>query len=298
MTRPAIVYGAPITRPLVHLSRAIADTTARHPDQEALVACQESDGSQARRWTYAQLEADVDILARGLVRQGLGPGGRLAVGVGNQSEYVMLLMASSRIGAALVSLDPAYLDPASVDDLRHALSISQTSLLIVDLAKVPDGVGGLERIEALLPAAVQRCYAIGGQAGSESKRWQPYQELLEDTRGDVEMPDTTALDPESPAVMLFTSGTTSKAKCCPQSSINLVASGNSIATLRKLEPGQVMGLHLPTFHSFSVICIVGCLLSGASMVIPSKRFNAAATLDALVSEKVRLNGSLSLHRPC
>jgi fatty-acyl-CoA synthase len=74
------------------------DVTARQfPDREALVA-------EGRRWTWRELAADVDRVARALIRLGVEPGDRIALWSANRPEWLHVLFATVKIGAIAVPL--------------------------------------------------------------------------------------------------------------------------------------------------------------------------------------------------
>ena len=73
-----------------------------HGHREALVEY------TARRWTYAQLRADVDALAHGLIRLGIEKGDRVGIWAPNCAEWTLLQYATAKIGAILVCINPAY----------------------------------------------------------------------------------------------------------------------------------------------------------------------------------------------
>ncbi|MEY2404434.1 MAG: fatty-acyl-CoA synthase, partial [Acidimicrobiaceae bacterium] len=76
---------------------------ARHRDVEALV-----DVQSGRRWTYGQLNAEVDLMARGLMALGIVKGDRVGVWAPNCPEWTIVQYASAKIGAILVNINPAY----------------------------------------------------------------------------------------------------------------------------------------------------------------------------------------------
>ncbi|MDB5497051.1 MAG: feruloyl-CoA synthetase, partial [Phenylobacterium sp.] len=83
--------------------RAQAQAT---PDVEALV---EADiaGELRRRWTYGELLADAERLARALLSR-YRPGERVAVWAPNTPEWVILEYAAGLAGLTLVTANPAY----------------------------------------------------------------------------------------------------------------------------------------------------------------------------------------------
>jgi fatty-acyl-CoA synthase len=78
-------------------------TVARFGDREALV-----DVPAGRRWTYTQLNADVDDLARALLARGVAKGDRVGIWAPNRAEWVIVQYATAKIGAILVNVNPAY----------------------------------------------------------------------------------------------------------------------------------------------------------------------------------------------
>ena len=78
-------------------------TVARVPDRDALV-----DRATGMRMTYAELGAEVDRLARGLVGAGIGKGDRVGIWAPNCAEWVLTQYATAKVGAILVNINPAY----------------------------------------------------------------------------------------------------------------------------------------------------------------------------------------------
>src|SRR5690349_8446827 len=72
-------------------------------DNEALV-----EVTSGRRWTYAELNRDVDALARGLIAAGIAVGDRVGIWSPNCAEWVVAQYATAKIGAILVNVNPAY----------------------------------------------------------------------------------------------------------------------------------------------------------------------------------------------
>jgi acyl-CoA synthetase (AMP-forming)/AMP-acid ligase II len=81
----------------------LARTVLRVPGAEALV-----DVPRGRRWTYAELDADVTALACGLLAAGVKAGERIGIWAPNCPEWTLLQYATAKIGAVLVNVNPAY----------------------------------------------------------------------------------------------------------------------------------------------------------------------------------------------
>src|SRR5215469_6952261 len=76
---------------------------ARYGDRLAL-----ADVSAGRRQTYAELAADIDALALGLLQAGITKGDRVGIWAPNCAEWVYIQYATAKIGAILVNINPAY----------------------------------------------------------------------------------------------------------------------------------------------------------------------------------------------
>ena len=98
----------------------IEDTIGAYLDRVA-----ERDGAklalvvphQGVRWTYAELRAQSDRFAAGLLRLGLEPGDRVGIWSPNCAEWTVAQFATAKAGLILVNINPAY----RVSELEHVL---------------------------------------------------------------------------------------------------------------------------------------------------------------------------------
>src|SRR6185295_18923826 len=89
------------------------------PDNEALVYAN-------RRWTFAQLEAEARLIARGLMACGVEPGERVALWATNVPEWVVLQFALAKIGAILVTVNTSL----RANEVDYLLRQSEAATLI------------------------------------------------------------------------------------------------------------------------------------------------------------------------
>ena len=75
----------------------------QYPDKDALVV-----RHQDVRWTYRELQQKVDELAVGLLALGIEPGDRVGIWGPNSYEWVTVQLATAKIGAIMVCINPAY----------------------------------------------------------------------------------------------------------------------------------------------------------------------------------------------
>ena len=92
------------------------------PEHEALVS-----RHQNLRYTYGQIQAEVDCFAQGLMALGIRSGDRVGIWSPNHAEWVVTQFATAKIGAILVNINPAY----RVHELEYALNQSGCTALII-----------------------------------------------------------------------------------------------------------------------------------------------------------------------
>ena len=125
---------------------------ASDPEREALVV-----RDQDVRWTYAELGARVDRLARAFVATGLRPGDRMGIWAPNCAEWVLVQYASAKAGVILVNINPAY----RTSELEFVLNQSGCRVLVSARAfKSSDYVSMVEEVAPTLRRA--RAYGVSG----------------------------------------------------------------------------------------------------------------------------------------
>src|SRR3954462_4194719 len=148
------------TKPLIgetigeNLERAVG----RFGDREALVV-----RHQDVRLTYAELDARVNALARGLLAAGLEQGDRVGIWAPNCAEWGLVQFATAKAGIILVNINPAY----RTSELEYALRQSGCRMLVAARAfKTSDYAGMIEEVRGELPdvAQVVRLGAAEGEA--------------------------------------------------------------------------------------------------------------------------------------
>ena len=94
---------------------------AAYPDNEAVVS-----RHQGVRYTYRQLHAEVERLARALLAAEVEKGDRVGIWSPNNVEWIVVQYATAKIGAMLVNINPAY----RTHELSYVLNQSGVSVII------------------------------------------------------------------------------------------------------------------------------------------------------------------------
>ena len=206
--------------------------------------------------TYDQLRQQVNTLVSQLHKLGLGRGDRIAMALPNGLEMIVSFLAASSVGAA-APLNPAY----RLDEFKFYLEDTGARALIVpptgsDEARAAAGDQTLI-IEADLDGDGQVRFSSSGMAGGMAGSAPAI-----DYPGD----DETAL-------VLHTSGTTSRPKRVPLSHTNLKISARNVAETYQLSAEDVSLCVMPLFHVHGLVAsTLATLFTGGTVVVPP-RFN-------------------------
>jgi len=246
-------------------------TVARVPDRDALV-----DRATGIRMTYAELGAEVDRLARGLVAAGIGMGDRVGVWAPNCAEWVLTQYATAKVGAILVNINPAYRSHELVYVLRQA---GVRMMVIAPTFKSSDYV-------AMVAAAREECPGLEQVVVIGQESWH---DLL--ARADEVSPERltmlqAGLEPGDPINIQYTSGTTGFPKGATLSHHNILNNGYLVGELCRYTEQDRICIPVPFYHCFGMV--MGNLAAtshGACMVIPAPGFDPALTLAAVAEER-------------
>jgi acyl-CoA synthetase (AMP-forming)/AMP-acid ligase II len=200
--------------------------------------------------TYDQLRQQVDALSAELNRLGLGCGDRIAMALPNGLEVIASFLAAATVGTA-APLNPAY----TRDEFKFYLEDTGARALIV-----PPRDGNEARaaagdevviIEANLSSDGRVQFSSDQNAGSPRPRAHP------------EANDT--------ALILHTSGTTSRPKRVPLSHAHLTISARNVSDTYQLTSADVSLCVMPLFHVHGLVAsTLATLFTGGTVVVPPK----------------------------
>jgi oxalate---CoA ligase len=208
-------------------------------------------GEDGRTLTYPQLASRVETLAGRLAAAGVRRGDRVALSLPNGPEYIELFFAITALGAAAAPLNPAY---TQAEFTFYLTDIAPRFLLT---SGIKAAIGAAEGCS--VPAAMVQANDDGPPA------------LFFQGEEISSVASVEAGQPDDVAVVLHTSGTTSRPKQVPLLQRNLMASARNIAEHYRLGPGDVSFCVMPLFHVHGLVASTFATLgSGGSMIVPRR----------------------------
>jgi fatty-acyl-CoA synthase len=248
-----------------NLERAVA----RFGEREALVV-----RHQDVRLTYAELDEQVNALARGLLAAGLEKGDRLGIWAPNRAEWVLVQFATAKAGVILVNINPAY----RTSELEYALRQSGCRMLIAARAfKTSDYAAMIDEVRAGLDA-LERVVLL------DSPEWDA---LLRDGAPETELRERMAgLDFDDPINIQYTSGTTGFPKGATLSHHNILNNAFFVGEGCAYDEHDRVCIPVPFYHCFGMVMgNLGCTTHGAAMVVPEAAFDPVAVLETVQEER-------------
>lgn len=272
------------------IGQALAQTVGRYGDRDAAVF-----QAEGIHWSYLDFDRQVYEAAKGLIAMGIEHGDHVAIWATNVPQWLVLQFATARIGAVLVTINPAY----RPFELKYVLAQSDVkALFLIDQFKSSDYFAMLAAICPEMVHAIpgelhaqefpKLRWVIGlrGRTPSGSMTWN---DMLERGR---EIDVTDLRDAEKrpratePINIQYTSGTTGFPKAAMLTHRNLLLNAFYVGSRQRLSQEDRICIPVPFYHCFG--CVMGTLCAtvyGAAMVIPAESFDPQATLSAIEEHK-------------
>ena len=247
------------------------------------------------RWTYQELAQQVDNLAAGLLALGVEPGDRVGIWGPNSYEWVMVQLATAKIGAIMVCINPAY----RTYELEFALNKVECSMLIT--AEHFKTSAYLDMLNQLAPELAD------SKPGELTSKALPHLRQIirmgdEATPGMLNFADVCGmgssveterlkqlqaeLKPDDAINIQFTSGTTGNPKGATLSHCNILNNGYLTGAAMGLSSEDRLCIPVPLYHCFGmVLSVLACVTHGATMVFPSAAFDPLETLKTVQEER-------------
>jgi fatty-acyl-CoA synthase len=230
---------------------------------------------QGRTFTWRELESRVARLADALHRRGVLAGDRVMILMLNRPEFVETVLAVNRLGAIAVPVNFRLTPP----ELAFLVEDCAAAVLVTESALVPVA----RAVGAVAPTLTS--LVVAGESTAEPAGTLGYEDLLAEAgpaHDPVDIPN------DSPALIMYTSGTTGRPKGAVLTHSNLA--GQAMTAIFTTGPDinhDVGFIGVPLFHIAGIgNMLTGLLLGRPTVIHPLGGFDPGALLDVLAAEKV------------
>ncbi|MCU0591742.1 MAG: long-chain fatty acid--CoA ligase [Desulfobacterales bacterium] len=220
--------------------------------------------------TYRDLNARIDRLANALAANGVGRGQCVALYLPNIPAFAICYLATVRIGAIALSINSMY----KSEELNYILNDSGSVLIATTgelLSNIP---------LSACPTVKQVIVCEGDPQGHPTL--DDWLEQASDRRTHADM------NPNDPAVLLYTSGTTGFPKGATLSHGNVVSNAWATVHHSGFTRDDRMILFLPVFHVFGQNFIMNATFQACATLVLHRRFAPESVLESIRRDRVTM----------
>ena len=275
------------------IGQAFDATVARFADGEALVS-----RHQGLRYSWRQLAEQVEVHARALMALGVNTGDRVGIWSPNCAQWCILQLASAKVGAILVNINPAY----RVGELEYVLRQSGCRWLVcADAFKTSDYHAMVQELAPELASAtpgemaserlpdLRGVVSLAANPPAGFLPWQALAERAGQTSVEAYAKRQQSLQFDQPVNIQYTSGTTGAPKGATLSHYNILNNGFMVGESLGLTARDRMVIPVPLYHCFGMVMAnLGCITHGSTMIYPNDAFDAELTLRAVAEERASI----------
>ena len=196
--------------------------------------------------TFAQMRDRSCAAANALTDIGVGRGDTVALFTATCPEWVYFWLGAARIGAVTAAVNVANKD----EFLVHALRLSGAKVVITDADRQPRLREVVDRVDTV------RTVLVVGDSLSDAM-----------ARASSTTPDAAPAEPDEPAALFFTSGTTGPSKAVATTWHYLFSAAAGVAAAWELKAGDVVWSAMPLFHLSAAPSVLAPMLVGATTVL-------------------------------
>jgi fatty-acyl-CoA synthase len=260
------------------------------PERAALVV-----PFQSVRFTFAELDREVERVARGMVACGLEPGERIGIWAPNCAEWILTMFGAARAGLILVNINPAYRGTELELALRQ---VGCRALVFAPRFKTSDYADMLRSlIPELASAAPGRLVCAGFpelrllvQLGTEPLGGTLSFNELKAAGHDLDAAALASIEAQLDADQVFniqfTSGTTGTPKGAALTHFNIVNNGFFVGEGMRLTADDRVCIPVPLYHCFGMVLgVLAAMTHGAASVLSGDGFEPLAVLETVASER-------------
>jgi fatty-acyl-CoA synthase len=263
---------------------------SRWGDRDALIS-----RHQGIRWSYRELNDQVETFAAGLLALGLGKGDRLGIWSHNNAEWLITQLAAAKAGLILVNINPAYRRA----ELIYALNkVNCKALITMAAFKASNYIEMLQDIAPELnhcpPGALQAkqlpelrtVIRLGAEKTAGMYNFSDILSMAEDSLRQQLRGLATQLNNQEAINIQFTSGTTGNPKGATLTHRNVLNNGFFVGEAMKLTEKDRLCVPVPLYHCFGMVMgNLACLTHGSAIVYPAEAFESGPVLETVQAER-------------
>ncbi|MBR2987211.1 MAG: AMP-binding protein [Clostridia bacterium] len=245
--------------------------------------------------TYSEFRDDVDAFARALIAIGVKPGSHVTVWATNVPAWYIAFWATTKIGAALVTMNTAY----KVHEAEYLLRQSDThTLILVDGWRDSDYIGiikelcpELETNETGAPLHAKRLPFLRNVITIDSRQkgcmtWEDALEKGKEVPIDEVQRLASLVRPDDVCNMQYTSGTTGFPKGVMLTHYNVINNGKCIGDKMDLSTADRMMIQVPMFHCFGMVLSMTSSMTHGTTLYPLPYFSPKPALSCIHREHI------------
>ena len=265
-------------------------TVQKFPNNEAIVSCH-----QEVRYTYLQLQEKVNQCAKAFMALGIEKGDRVGIWSPNCVEWLIVQVATAKVGIILVNINPSY----RLTELEYALNQSECKCIVIaDKFKTSDYAQMIYDLAPEIQSSngepcdcekfphLKQVISLAAEKQEGLLMWTDFMERGNNIN-DTSLADQQAqLSFDDPINIQYTSGTTGYPKGATLSHHNILNNGYLVTKMQKFTDQDRLIIPVPLYHCFGMVMgNLGCISHGATMIYASDSFDPVKVLEAVEAEK-------------
>ena len=265
---PEAHWGARLT-----LGELPAAAARRFGDREALAF-------RGRRYSFREIDAEVDRLARGLIAVGVEPGEKVCIWLTNCPEWIFAMFALARVGAVHVPVNTRF----RIEDLGYVLRQSEATTLLTH-----DVSGPIDYLAMAREVRPRRLVLRSERRHAGAMAWADCLAAGDAVDRAALRARAAAVRPTDTTLIMYTSGTTGFPKGVMRDHALVRSTVDRLRRLRTTEADVIIN-YLPLFHIFGYIDGPMSTMLGGHRQVLTETFDPDETLDLVARE-----GGTQLH---
>lgn len=268
----------------------LEEIAQKYPDNEAVVY-----PIEGIRLTYKEFDEMCNQAARGLMALGVRKGEHVAIWATNKLEWLLLLFATVKIGAVLVTVNTNY----KGFELEYLLKQSDTeTFFLMDGFKDVDYVKTLYRLVPELRESepgmlrserlkrLKRVVYIGTEPAPKGMfHWNDLMNWASQVSEEEFRARAASTDPHEVVNIQYTSGTTGFPKGVQLTHYNILNNGKAIGDCMDFTHEDRLCIPVPFFHCFGIVLAIMASITHGTTMVPLEYFRPKWVLEAVSQER-------------